>query len=63
MFCPTKLMPYRLMELAQRGDLETAEKEHLKDCILCGSCSYVCPSRRWLAPSIKNAKERLQRRS
>jgi len=61
--CPAKIMPFRLMELAERGELETAAREHAQDCILCGSCSYVCPSKRRLAASIKNAKEQLARRS
>lgn len=61
--CPARLMPYRLMQLAEMGELETAEKEHVNDCILCGSCSYVCPARRWLVASIKDAKEQLARRS
>ena len=61
--CPVGLIPYRLMDLAVREELDTAQKEHIKDCILCGSCSYVCPSKRWLVASIKIAKEQLVRRS
>ena len=55
--CAIGLNPYRLMNLCQTGDLATAEKEHVLDCILCGSCSYVCPARRWMTASFKNAKE------
>ncbi len=60
--CPAGLMPYRLMHLAETGELDTAVKEHIKDCILCGSCSYVCPAKRWLVASMKLAKDQLARR-
>jgi electron transport complex protein RnfC len=60
--CPARLMPYRLMALCEKGDLETAQNEHLKDCTLCGSCSYVCPARRWMTASFKDAKVALARR-
>ncbi|MCL1964411.1 MAG: electron transport complex subunit RsxC [Firmicutes bacterium] len=62
MICPARIMPYRLMELYERGELNTAKQEHVKDCIQCGSCSYVCPSKRRLLPSIKSAIEQLARR-
>ncbi len=62
MACPAKLMPYRLMHLAETGELDTAVNEHIKDCILCGSCSYICPAKRWLVASFKNAKEQIARR-
>jgi Na+-translocating ferredoxin:NAD+ oxidoreductase subunit C len=43
--CPVFLNPSRLGQLAQLGEWETmAEEYHLNDCMLCGSCSYVCPS-------------------
>ena len=60
--CPTGLNPYRLMHLCEKGDLDAAKREHIMDCILCGSCSYVCPARRWLLASLKIAKEQLAAR-
>ena len=60
--CPTGLNPYRLMHLCEKGDLDAAKREHIMDCILCGSCSYVCPARRWLVASLKIAKEQLAAR-
>ena len=36
-----------------------AEKLHVMDCILCGSCAYECPSRRWLTPSFKFCKDHI----
>ena len=42
--CPVFLNPSLLGSLAQAGRYETMEANHLMDCMLCGSCSYVCPS-------------------
>jgi len=55
--CPIGLNPYLLKNLCDANELAAAKKEHLMDCILCGSCAYVCPAKRWLAASFKNAKE------
>ncbi len=43
--CPMGLMPLEMAARARRGDVEGAEAWGLKDCILCGSCSYTCPAR------------------
>jgi electron transport complex protein RnfC len=43
--CPIFLNPSALGILAQAGRYdEMQERFHLQDCMLCGSCSYVCPS-------------------
>jgi electron transport complex protein RnfC len=42
--CPVFLNPQILGSLAQTGRYEEMETHHLKDCMLCGCCSYVCPS-------------------
>lgn len=42
--CPVFLNPQSLGQLAQAGRFEEMEPLHLADCMLCGSCSYVCPS-------------------
>lgn len=60
--CPAGLRPYRLNEFYHMGDLDAMDKEHVRDCILCGACSYVCPSRRWLVASFRIGKEDLARR-
>ncbi|MCG6955695.1 MAG: electron transport complex subunit RsxC, partial [Gemmatimonadetes bacterium] len=41
--CPVFLNPSQLGLLAQAGRYEVMQEEyHLQDCMLCGSCSYVC---------------------
>ena len=43
--CPVFLNPQKLGDLAMAGrDGEMQEDFHLRDCMLCGCCSYVCPS-------------------
>ncbi len=55
--CPIGLNPYKLKVLCDLNDYEGAKKEHILDCMLCGSCSYICPARRWIMSSIRNARE------
>ena len=42
--CPVGLLPLEMMTRIRNGQLESAVGYGLKDCISCGSCSYVCPS-------------------
>jgi len=42
--CPIFLNPSQLGLLAQAGRYEEMAEYHLQDCMLCGACSYVCPS-------------------
>jgi H+/Na+-translocating ferredoxin:NAD+ oxidoreductase subunit C len=42
--CPVFLNPSKLGQLAQAGRYEDMETSNLADCMLCGACSYVCPS-------------------
>ena len=41
---------------------EEMEALHLGDCMLCGSCSYVCPTRRPLVQLIRRSKQTLMER-
>lgn len=42
--CPMGLVPLEMARHTRTDDFEGALQYGLKDCILCGSCSYVCPS-------------------
>lgn len=55
--CPIGLNPYLLKHYCDAGNLEEAQAHNVMDCILCGCCSYICPSRRWLTASFKNTKD------
>ena len=54
--CSEGLVPARLSQFAEKGDLETFEKWHGMECVECGCCSYVCPAKRPLAQVIRNAR-------
>ncbi|MHC5011673.1 MAG: electron transport complex subunit RsxC [Planctomycetota bacterium] len=42
--CPVFLNPQLLGDLALAGRHEEMQSAHVWDCMLCGCCSYVCPS-------------------
>jgi electron transport complex protein RnfC len=54
--CPMALEPYAIADYAYRRMWDAAEKRHSVDCIECGVCSYVCPTRRPLVQLIRLAK-------
>jgi electron transport complex protein RnfC len=60
--CPIFLNPSALAELAQKARYEEMEPWHLSDCMLCGSCSYVCPSNIPLAQLFSASKVALRKR-
>ncbi len=51
--CPIGLMPYELNYNSITTDYEAFEANNGLDCIECGSCSYICPSKRHLAQTIR----------
>ncbi len=50
--CPSRIIPSRLADYAQRHDEETFVKQNGLECVECGSCSYVCPAKRQLKQAI-----------
>ncbi|MDR2708071.1 MAG: electron transport complex subunit RsxC [Nitrososphaerota archaeon] len=50
--CPVKLHPIMIYNAIMKPDFDKVEKLWNKDCIGCGTCSYVCPSRIPLASTI-----------
>ena len=46
------LMPLTLNQDALAGDMAAFEAHNGLDCIMCGSCSFVCPAKRHLAQTI-----------
>ena len=60
--CPMFLNPQALGELARAGRYDEMAPLHLSDCMLCGSCSFVCPSRIPLAQLFFLSKAALKRK-
>ncbi|MEW6400130.1 MAG: electron transport complex subunit RsxC, partial [Bacillota bacterium] len=54
--CPVGLLPLEMAARIRVGDLNAAVDLGLKDCIACGSCSYVCPSHIPLVHYFDHAK-------
>jgi electron transport complex protein RnfC len=61
--CPVFLNPSALGILAQASRYEEMVDMHLWDCMLCGCCSYVCPSNIPLSQMFALGKSALQRKS
>lgn len=57
--CPIGLNPYDMKISADAEKWDDCKKKNVMDCIQCGACSFICPARRWLAPSFKIAKQRI----
>ncbi|MBW2294282.1 MAG: electron transport complex subunit RsxC [Deltaproteobacteria bacterium] len=60
--CPVFLNPQRLGNLAASERWSEMLEVHLMDCMLCGCCSYVCPSNIPLTQLFAMAKAALRRR-
>jgi len=59
--CPVFLNPQLLGSLAQKSRYADMEPLHLRDCMLCGCCSYVCPSHIPLSQLFAAAKTALRK--
>lgn len=55
--CPMGLNPYLLKHVCDAGDMARAQRENVMDCIVCGSCSYICPAHRHLTTTFKAMKD------
>jgi len=59
--CPVFLDPQLLGSLALKSRYEEMDRHHLKDCMLCGCCSYVCPSHIPLSQLFQAARTALRK--
>ena len=55
------LNPSWLGDLARVRRYQDMADEHLADCMLCGSCAYVCPSNIPLSQLFQASKAALRR--
>lgn len=55
--CPSRIIPSRLADMAERHDEESFVKQNGLECVECGSCSYVCPAKRHLKQSIGSMRK------
>jgi electron transport complex protein RnfC len=59
--CPVFLNPSLMGDFARKQRYESMVDLHLADCMLCGSCSYVCPSNIPLSQLFQASKLALKR--
>lgn len=59
--CPMHLIPSDLNRLVMAGKYGELGAYHILDCIECGSCSYVCPAKRYLVQSIRIGKDAVRK--
>jgi len=60
--CPVFLNPQLLGQLALKERWDEMAENHLADCMLCGCCSYTCPSNIPLSQLFALAKSALRKR-
>lgn len=58
--CPMGLMPSMLSIYAEKGFYEGAKEYNLFDCFECGSCAFVCPSKRPIVQLVRLAKSQVK---
>lgn len=58
--CPMGLLPYMLSILGEKGHFAEARDCNLYDCFECGSCTYVCPSKRPIVQFVRLAKSQVK---
>lgn len=58
--CPMFLNPTALAEYGENERLEEMEQWNIKDCMECGTCSYICPAKKQLLQQIILGKGVLQ---
>ena len=61
--CPMGLLPCTLSNYGEAGLLAEAIEADARDCIECGCCSYVCPSKRPIVQWIRMEKAEINRKA
>jgi Na+-transporting NADH:ubiquinone oxidoreductase subunit A len=54
--CPVDILPQMAFKAILAEEIEEALQHGLLDCVECGLCSYVCPSKIELSQTFKTAK-------
>ena len=55
--CPSRIIPSRLADFAERHDEASFLKFNGLECVECGSCSFVCPAKRQLKQAIGSMRK------
>ncbi|UHR03365.1 electron transport complex subunit RsxC [Peptoniphilus sp. GNH] len=60
--CPARINPTDINSAILKENIDLCDALHADQCMECGICSFVCPAKRQLTPSIKLAKRELRSR-
>ncbi len=55
--CPGRVVPSRLADYAEHGDMDKFVAHEGMECCECGCCSFICPAKRQLTQSIKSMRK------
>lgn len=55
--CPSRIIPSRLADAAERHDEAAFVKLEGLECVECGSCSFICPAKRHLKQAIGSMRK------
>jgi len=58
--CPMGLAPCLISEAAEHSGWKSADEAGALSCMACGTCTFVCPSSRFLVHYIKRAQEAIR---
>ena len=58
--CPMGLMPPQIYEANKVKDIAELTRLQVNACMECGCCSYICPSKRLVTQSMREAKATLR---
>ncbi|MBV1709656.1 MAG: 4Fe-4S dicluster domain-containing protein, partial [Erysipelothrix sp.] len=61
--CPAGLLPVRINNAEKAKNIDLIEKLNVNDCIECGLCTYVCPSKLDVTEGVRRAKRILALKS
>jgi len=61
--CPMGLLPTTLVRLIKGEKWDSSKEYNINECIECGCCSYVCPSKIPLVQYIKLGKLQIQKKA
>jgi len=56
------LLPTTIAQYVEYDKIDMAEEFNAMDCIECGSCSYICPSHRYLVQYIRKGKSDIMKK-
>lgn len=57
--CPGRVLPNKLADFADNGQIEEFLKYNGMECCECGCCSYVCPAKRHLTQMIAGTRKQI----